>query len=392
MLPFPVVLVGVDEDLAPQIRRELGGTGIEAEAEFPAAVHAITAFRDAMQDKRLLIVQFQSAEDAPGLKRLSAAFAGWPILALVDIQVDPENLFRANRAGASQLVALPLAPQDFQEAVACIAGQCGAGSSQARVIAVTGATGGAGSTLTAINLAYEMAARHGKSCILAELSLQIGALGTYLDLRPKTTLIDLLWEIDRLDSYMLKQAVTPFAENLDVLPGPQEVGPPVKASPRELVQVIDTAKEIAPYVVVDVPCTYNDFQFEVLAHADEMVLVGTQTIPSVRAMRMIIDSVGNKSESGSRLVINRYDPRLEGFTLEDLERLLKVSELRKIANDPSALKAAADKGKPLNLVAPNSAALADIRQLAATMLGVAHPQGGGGKASMFGRLVSAFSR
>lgn len=161
----------------------------------------------------------------------------------------------------------------------------------------------------------------------------------------------------------------------------------------DVFHVVEQARRLAEVILLDVPCNYGDMQFEVLARADHVVLVGEQTIPSVRALKLMIDSIrAGRDETGLTVVINRYDPELQGFTAQDLARLLRVPRLETVELD-SAVKMACNQGRPLRQISPRSSALRDVQRILIQLLGVdapvvaAAPVAGSG---LFARLVGAF--
>src|SRR5207244_7284230 len=128
---------------------------------------------------RLLITFLPDSVLLPKLRQLVSMFVGHPVLALVDAMMDPSVLLGAMRSGASQVVPLPIQPDDFKAAMECIAQQFGHTAAQNQAICVSGVTGGCGAPSLAINLANEIASQHGRHVILSELSLQIGKLAAY---------------------------------------------------------------------------------------------------------------------------------------------------------------------------------------------------------------------
>src|SRR5712692_7849016 len=156
MYPLKVILIGSDDNLMPRVRRELLNKSADREAEYPDVGSTIADLRPAPGDSRLFIVHLKSPLELAQLKRLNGTFIGKPIVALVEGK-DPSILIGAMRAGAAQVVPLPLQPDDFQAALDCIPVQFSQTSNQTRVIAVSGVTGGCGSTTIALNLAYEIA-------------------------------------------------------------------------------------------------------------------------------------------------------------------------------------------------------------------------------------------
>ena len=132
----------------------------------------------------MFIVYVDSDEELAQLRRLSGTFVGRPIIALVNPDRDGSMILKAMRAGALQVVPLPLRREDFGAAMDCIAVQFGLARGRAKTIAVAGTTGGCGTTTIALNLAYELAYLKQVNCILMELSLRMGVLASHLDVQP----------------------------------------------------------------------------------------------------------------------------------------------------------------------------------------------------------------
>lgn len=133
-----------------------------------------------------LVTRFRSAADEAGLKRLTSVLPGWPVVALVDVDVDPENLFRANRAGAAQIVPLALQPADFRAALNAVEVQFDLRSQASETIAFSSASGGCGGSTLAAAVAHEFATQTGTKTVLIEVAPQMGTLATNLNLKPKT--------------------------------------------------------------------------------------------------------------------------------------------------------------------------------------------------------------
>jgi len=293
------------------------------------------------------------------------------------------------RAGASQVVSLPLQPDDFKAALDRIAIQFVYSARDTKVIAVAGATGGSGATTIAINLAFEIAHRHGLHCILVDLSLRLGVIASHLNIEPEHTIIDLLRDVSRVDTLLAQRVLIKVTEDLDILAGPHQLAVPVTTSAHDMTCLVNLLKQLASVVVLDVPCTYDDVYWEALAGTSQVVLIGEQKIPSIRALKMAHEAL-NRPSGTEHLVINRFDPKKKGFSVDHLLKPLGVSSLLTVARDDHAMDAALDSACPLRLAAPQSPALADILALAETLLDLASsprakPVG------LFGRLGRALS-
>lgn len=139
--------------------------------------------------------------------------------------------------------------------------------------------------------------------------------------------------------------------------------------------------------------TYNDLYFGVLAYADRVVLVCEQKVPSIRALKLVREALGRAgADDWESLVINRYDPKVHGFTVADLGKVLQVSKWRTIADDPAAVVASVNNGVPIRLEAPQSPVLTDIAALAGALLGVGDQHGSKPKSpGAWGRMHRAFT-
>jgi pilus assembly protein CpaE len=378
-----IVLVGVDGALEPALRAALRGRALA-----PAAVCAdLDAARDeALRrpgDAHLFIVQFGPGDDPSWLSVLTGSLPGQPVLALLPPGADLAKLLAAQRAGAAQVVPLPWQPDDFLRALDCLALQFAPPARDARVVAVCGVSGGCGATTLALNLAFELAQAGGpqrpRSVLLAELVRQMGTLATYLDVEPPLTVHELLCDPSRLTAHGVRQALTAVAPGLDVLVGPYLDITPGAVSPRHLCQLVELCRRLAGLVVLDVPCSFDDLQFETLALADDVVLVGVQSVSSVRTLKMVRDTLEREEGiKNQRLVINRYEPAMPGFSAGRLAELLGVDRVLTVANDYPSVMSALNHGKPLQLAAPHSRVLADVRALATSLTGAAAAPAGDG--------------
>ena len=363
------ILVGLEGPLLMTIRHELSAYGADIYAEVDNLAALVDMRKTMPNDLRIVITDLKSDPEIRQLKNYGAIFAGWPILALIDPLGDPGRLLAAQRAGASQVVMLPLQPEDLREALDAIAVQVSHVEHDPQVIAIAGVTGGVGATTLTINLANELGHLFGLRTIVVELSLKMGVLGVYLNQEPEYTIHYLFENIGRLDSELVKMVLTSVNDRLSVLVGPHAAVNPISIHFGDVVQVVNAALELCDVVILDVPATYDDLYFDTLSSAGMAVLVGQQKIPSIRAMKLVSETLERERSVGKIFqVINRYDSRVSGFTLKDLRSYLKSEDLLSVSEDPGAVDLAVNTGKLLRKVAVHSRALADIDSLAQVLM------------------------
>jgi pilus assembly protein CpaE len=392
MSQLHVVLVGIEETLLPAIRHELASAALEVECEFQSALMAIDCLRHYRKQPRVLLVQIGAGCEADTIRRLTTDLSGWPILALLPSQ-NIDDFLRVNRAGAVQVVPLPLDPADIQQAFSVIGSHADRDSLDRHVVAVTGAAGGSGATTVAVNLAYEIAEKLERSTILAELTLQMGSLASMFDVQPRTTLPHLIREIQRVDDFLIEKTLVPVTERLRILAGPQELNAIPSVVPDDLVKIVGCLKKLTEVTLLDMPGTFDELEFEVLKACDQVIVVANQTIPSIKSLKLFCETLSEERVVHSLwVVLNRYDPSTKGFTCEDVKEMLGIARVLTITNDFHAANLAVNKGRPLRVVAPGTRMLQDVDRLMYDIFGrdgLPAEQNGHG---FFGRMFSALKR
>ncbi len=353
-----IVTIGCEPRVLAEVRREALDNLAIVDAEFVDLSEALNSLEADPDESRLFIIQVGTNTELGHLKRLSSTFVGHPVIALVDADKDSSMVVGAMRAGATQVVLLPFQSGDFGGALDCIAIQFGLVPARAKTIAVAGAAGGCGTTTIALNLAYEVACAKQIKCILMELSMRMGVLASLLDVEPRYTTSDLLFDRN-VDSAAMKQVLTSIIDGFSILPGPyQSIEPGIIESERVLA-LIELTSRLAEVVILDVPCTFDELYFKTLAAADKFVLVTEQKVSSIRGVQMVCEALPNTPEL---VIVNFYDPKVQGLGSDRLKALVKCPNMAMVAYDP-LVRNAGDIGKPLRLVAPRSRALADVRKL-----------------------------
>jgi Flp pilus assembly CpaE family ATPase/CheY-like chemotaxis protein len=366
-----IVLAGVEDSLQPALKQALRARGADVAAVCADLPSTQAEALSHPADGHLIIAQLGPQVDLDRLAALTSVLPGQPVMVLLPAGADLARVVAVQRAGAAQVVPLPWQTDDFLRALDCIAGQFAAPVREARVLAVCGVSGGAGATTLALNLAYELGhpGQRAGGCLLVELARQMGTLAAYLDIEPIISTHELLTDASRLTAHGIREALTTIVPGLDVLVGPYLDITPANFSPRHVYQLVELCRRQAATVVLDVPCAFDDLQFETLALADQVVLVGVQSVSSIRTLKMVRDTLEREEGiRGQRLVINRYEPALPGFSAARLSELLQVPQVLTVANDYASVMAAVNHGKPLRLVTPHSRALADIRSIADTLV------------------------
>lgn len=371
MYPLKTLLIGCTEDVLGDLRRELSNLSVSIEGEYLDVRSCLAFVLAAPSNKRLLIFYPKSPAEIVQLERLNESVVGQPILALVDPTGDPSLMVRAMRAGAAQVVRLPLQPDDFRAAMNRIAVQFGHEVSQSRLITVWGSTEGSGCTSIALNLAAEIGRLRNTPCLLAEGSVGYGRLAHYLNITPNETLRDLLNDIDAVDVDRVRRAVTKVDEHLHVLVGATTGVSSGEMVEEKVLRLVGYARQLSDVLVVDGRYSYEELDFQFVAHSQQVVLVAQPNLHSMYGLRRVLDLLAQREcLTQQYVVINRQLPDSKEFSIRKLEEVLGIPNLFHVASDWGSFQAAELAGTPLRNTAPRSHALFDITTLARAMLGM----------------------
>lgn len=200
---------------------------------------------------------------------LTAVKADVAVIVIAE-EVSPIALHQLLKLGAREFVPYPLPEGALHEAIerlrapvpaAPVAGSGPAmptGGRDGVVIAVHGLAGGVGATTLAVNLAWELATLGGArapSVCLIDLDLQFGSAATYLDLPRREAVFELLTDTAAMDADAFRAALTPFRDRLHVLTNPADIVPLDLIGSEDVERLLDMARELFDYVVVDMPTT-----------------------------------------------------------------------------------------------------------------------------------------
>jgi pilus assembly protein CpaE len=240
----------------------------------------------------------------------------------------------------------------------------------AKVIAFVGARGGVGTTSLAVSTAWCMAREHGKRTVLLDLDLQFGAAALSLDLEPERGLREILANPERIDGLLLSSAMTHAGEGLRLLGAEEPLEEDVEIAPAGLKTLIAAMDDAADAVVVDLPRRIDGAGREVLASAETVVVVTDLTLPGMRdAQRLTRFLKALRSKGAVLVVANRVGGAAGELPQAEFVKGLGAPLAVSAPADDKAAEAAAEQAKPLLEVAGKSPFAAELRKLAARLVG-----------------------
>ncbi len=364
MYPLSVYLIGCTYEVLPDLRRELQNLSVVVEGEFVDARGCLEMLLAHPSATRLCIVHVKSVDDVAQLAMLNETAIGMPILALSDPTVDPTMMMRAMRAGAAQVVRLPLVAEDFHAAMNRIATQFGHPPSESRLITVLGANEGSGATTISLELAAAISRLRNVPCILGEGAVSFGRLARRLNIEPQQTIADLLLDMDHLDIERIRRALTTVEDSFRVLVGSYKAITPMQLNAEDVVKVIGYVKQLADVLIVDGRYVYDDLDFYIAAHSQQLILVANQSVASLHQLKATMELLAQHGGLAQHyVVINKFEAASQGFPLSKIKKIFNLPRMFTVAYDHNAIQSAENAGQTLRMAAPHSPALADIEAL-----------------------------
>ncbi len=262
----------------------------------------------------------------PALELIREVAMRFPVVGVILITHDPSpGLFSAAMdAGARGLISLPLGYEELAARVQSAASwsmgvrphltqgpeaYTGPGGT---VVTVSGAKGGVGATLTAVQLA--LAARaSGRSVALLDLDLQSGDVASYLDVQFRRSIVDLAG-IPDINPRVLQDAVFTHPTGLGLLLAPGEGERGEDVTDRVARQAVSALRNRYEVVVVDCGTQMSSANAAAIEMADQAVLLVTPDVVAVRAAKRMVrmwDRLQIRKAEETVVVVNRHTRNTE---------------------------------------------------------------------------------
>lgn len=271
-----------------------------------------------------------------------------------------------NARGVGAYLMAPLQAEDLTQTVCGLFAQ----ADRSRVIAVMGARGGVGASTIAHNLAWTIAERLDAPTALIDLDIGFGAAAASFKLDPKAHVTD-LFAADVSDE-TLDAAMTRAHDRLLVAaaPGAPNLGIALESAAVEA--MIARVRRTSAFVVLDVPHVWTAWVRDVLIGADEVLLVASPDLASLRntdnLMKLLRQERGGRAEAAIALTMTGVPKRPE-ISLKDFSESVGVGPAVTLAFEPDLYGDAEHNGRVLCDAAPKSKAAQAIEVLACGFTG-----------------------
>lgn len=339
-----VVVAAADQALAQQVQASLLEVG-DTEVVGMAASSDELVQAVLREDADVALVH-EDLGPEPALSLLRDLSVRRPATAMLLMATDAgaDLVTQAMEAGARGLVQLPLSFGQLEGRLTAAgawsrqmrrmlaSGPTGSDGDdeggRAKVVLVAGAKGGVGTTTVVTHLALDVARTvPSLEVCLVDLDLEKGDITGIVEVRHRIGIADLAKVADDLSPGTVADAVTRHESGVDMLLAPPDIRDVEAVTPRALRQVMAALRRQYDLVLVDAGSHVTPVQATALELADEIVMVVTPDVASMRGMRRTInawESLGVCKETDVRILVNRSSKQVT-VSMETVRQLTRAS-------------------------------------------------------------------
>lgn len=341
---------------------------------------AVTIAQEVRPDVVLMDINMPDMDGITATKAISTAVRTAAVV-IMSVQSEPGYLRQAMLAGARDFLTKPISSEELYATIRRVyernepvrqqeaqlgtartarseAGQRAVSLSRTgagHVIVVYSPQGGAGTTTLATNLASALM-RKDTRVLLMDCDLQFGDIDAFLNLQSQSNISDLTKAVGDMDQEMIDNVLVTHGSGLKVLTAPSHPENAYDIRSEDVQELVRLLASNYDYVIIDTPKQYDDLTLKLFAVAEQIVLLATPTIPSIRNIRKMLDIMDNLKEPPDLMdkvmfVLNKVVPEKDRgrgtVPTASIESHLKVKVSASIPSEERAVLTAVNQGVPL---------------------------------------------
>lgn len=275
------------------------------------------------------------------------------------------------RQGVSEYLVAPLNPLQVIEAIAALY-HSPATAPIGKVFAFVGARGGVGSSTVAHNTAWAIAEDLQIATTIVDLDVPFGTTGLDFNQDSGTGIAEALSSPERLDDVLLDRLLIKHTSRLNLFVAPAQLDRETLYPPESIETVLDVVRQASPCVVVDLPHVWAPWVKQVLTTADEIVVVATPDLASLRNGKNIYDIINSArpNDKPLKVVLNQVGvPRRPEIPVKDFAEAMSAEPCVVLPFDPQTFATASNNGQMVGELSAQSRVAQSFRDLAQQLTG-----------------------
>src|SRR3954452_21730806 len=280
------------------------------------------------------------------------------------------------RRGISAYIIAPVAVLDVVKAISDLF--CAPGAEPVgRTIAVVGAKGGVGSSTVAHNLGWATARHLSLSTVVADLDIAFGTAGLDFNQNPPQGIAEAIFAPERLDANLVDRLLSKCSDNLSLLAAPAMLDRTTDLTETALDGLLEILRASVPCIVLDVPHLWTAWVRRTLVGADEIVIVATPDLASLRNAKSLFELLrqNRPNDRAPKIVLNQTGvPKRPEIAAAEFGKALGAELAAVLPFDPQVFGTAANNGQMIAEVQPSGKIAETFVDLAGSITGRAEPK------------------
>ncbi len=342
---------------------------------FDGGIEAATRQYDANPSPDLLIIESRDGAEAifAQLDNLAHVCRAETHLVLISSHNDV-GLYRAlTKQGVREYLPHPVVVEHLLESVIAVCADPDE-LKLGRLISFIAASGGAGSTTLANNVAWCLGKLYDGEATLVDLDLVFGTMAMDFNLESPENAAQALAQADRLDEQLLARILGKYNDNLGVLTAPGDCATSAEIDLEAMETMLKQLRQNANWVVADLPHYWSGWVRHALDASDEIVVTAVPTLASLRNAKSVIEThtPRRRNDAPVRFVLNPVgrSPKTD-IPAKDFAATLGAALAVIMPHDPGIFSEAANTGHMVG-EAPRAKAVIDQLNILASLVGGRH--------------------
>ena len=282
-------------------------------------------------------------------------------------RINDVQLYRElTRRGVSEYLVAPLNTLQIIETIANLYVTAKA-PPIGRVVVFAGARGGVGASTLAHNVGWCIAEGLKIDTAIIDFDLAFGTVGLNFNEDTAQGVADALAAPERLDDVLLDRLLIKSGDRLSLFAAPALLDRDYDIENSAYEAVVDQVRRSIPCVMVDLPHAWTPWARQTLLAADEIVLVATPDLASLRNTKNMLDVIRARrpNDTPPKLVVNQTGmPKRPEIPIKEFAAAVDMQPALVLPFDPQLFGTAANNGQMLPEVQPASPTSEGIRKLA----------------------------
>lgn len=330
---------------------------------------------DAEEEKPYVIYPVPARDDVSfeQLIDLASQYRDYFFIIFISDEISATHYKRLLQTGGAEWVPTRNAAHEIADVLWRKPSAGTAAASQGRKAAIASfvpSGGGVGNSTLAVEAAVQLkinkATREQPVC-LVDLDFQNSHVCDYLDIEPRLQIQELADNPGRLDAQLLGLFLSQHSSGLEVLAAPRSKGNLLDLNVAALDTLFGMISEKYRFILVDLPASWLAWTPPVLSVSGLILVIGVNTIPSLRAARDTLESVRAVKPLRAQItaVVNRCETRLLGGIArrQHVKSILRDEQVAYIREDSYAARESVNTGVPVSLSGHRSKLSKDVTQL-----------------------------